>query len=158
MRTIVLGLGVVLLAAGCGGKGGGFGASESPLTQDQRTAWEKFRNAQGKGGVNIVALRADGWNIWHPGESSWAARLPTFGGQMLAEEPTGVENLASKWAALPGNKMTAVVNLCDSPDPQIVCWFIDDGKGAKKLQAAPSPDHEKTLRTFLLSLQRSAGG
>jgi hypothetical protein len=148
-----LGLGFLLLVLfGCTPAGNSSG--EAALAPKERTAWDKYRRS----GVTapdyriaVYRLKEKAWRLYSP-EGGWKSRLEGAG----IHEEEEARATAKRAASQPNNKAVALLEMLQEQDPEIVEWEVDDGRGAQSSERAPSAELERSLKDFILQLQRSA--
>jgi hypothetical protein len=161
------------LALACGGltppaKPGGKAPAVNPLTPDERAAWERLRRNRGEGYVLAAHFRGErgGWMVevldahgdrWE----RWAPAVPLYRhvveGKTDALKGLGVATDAAKrHAGQGGVSAVAVLDLYGKPDPVAARWVVDDGKGAKLTDEAPTAELRDSLAAYLAEYQRKA--
>ena len=135
--------------------------AQPPPPDEQRATWRKTA-AQYRGGY-VVAVRSPGldtWLMYGEEDGQWAvdSRLPR---SILRNRGTAVVNEPfkltlkdakdmAKWGA--GGRSTAAAAVLDvwSKDaPFVVCWYYDDGSGAREFKDSPTPELGRRMDDFL---------
>ena len=140
--------------------------AQPPPPDEQRATWRKTA-AQYRGGY-VVAVRSPGldtWLMYGEEDGQWAvdSRLPR---SILRNRGTAVVNEPfkltlkdakdmAKWGA--GGRSAAAAAVLDvwSKDaPFVVCWYYDDGSGAREFKDAPTPELGRRMDDFLQATSR----
>jgi hypothetical protein len=145
-------------------------ASKSELTEDEKIAWQKYRQRHTERTFQAAAYfpADDAFKTSYVNldkmSGHWSSYLnaDAFTGNFDAlvgpagaerdKEASGLkwaEAEARRHAAEPAIKATVVVDLFSQAAPFAVRWYFDDGSGVKESVAAPFPELEQKLKSYI---------
>jgi hypothetical protein len=144
MRLILAAL-VLTLFAGCGG---------GKLSQDDRVRWDRYRKLHPNEYKVLAYGVLDGESEKKWGSVEVGRRI----GDMLPGRSRSEKDILLDGAQELSldTQAHAVIDMTSQPDPQVVKWFFWEGTDVKSGDSPPDPTLERSLRAYLLVLQRNA--
>jgi hypothetical protein len=140
------------------------GTKVEPLTEEQMTRWQKFtRDHQGYLVAGFLGKHGE-WRF--SGHMEWTKTIPRLGDDQVSfyffrdldkNSSDGAipsaRTDAQRQARQAGVDATVVVAISGGAEPKVIEWFYDDGNGLQKLDKAPRPNLDDSLKLFLYQTQ-----